>query len=288
MRHRRIRARPRTESVFIEFDQQHVEFVTDVAELMQLVRETYYAVLTSNPKLVVGSLTVQARHDGFSVKGTTELRVRGLGIPTLLPFVKQEIHFLFMRYRTDLLWVHAGVVARDQGALLLIGPSGQGKSTLTTRLSDLGWKFLSDDIAPIAVPKMEVLPFFQMPSRRVDSGRLLDPLGVSALKRENIRLPDSKICREPVTVSTVMFLSYERNFSVEISRNLKGTAAFELLRNSTNLVDMRETALEWASSLMTQVPAFTVKYGDSVTAAVAIDKAIARPDTPCDARLKAQ
>lgn len=47
--------------------------------------------------------------------------------------------------RTGRFMVHSGAVARDGVALLLIGDSGQGKSTLCWAAAENGWSLLSDD-----------------------------------------------------------------------------------------------------------------------------------------------
>lgn len=54
--------------------------------------------------------------------------------------------------------LHAGVVANDAGALLLVGGPGVGKTSLTIALVERGWTYFSDDLAPIdRGPR--VLPF---------------------------------------------------------------------------------------------------------------------------------
>ena len=47
--------------------------------------------------------------------------------------------------RTGRFMLHSGAVARDGQALLLIGDSGQGKSTLCWAAAENGWSLLSDD-----------------------------------------------------------------------------------------------------------------------------------------------
>lgn len=44
---------------------------------------------------------------------------------------------------------HAAVLERGGAALLLAGPSGTGKTTLTLSLLQAGWRLVSDDAAPI-------------------------------------------------------------------------------------------------------------------------------------------
>ena len=58
----------------------------------------------------------------------------------------------------DTIAIHAAALARGETGLLLCGPSGTGKSSLTLALLDQGWTYLSDDFAPISVESDRILP----------------------------------------------------------------------------------------------------------------------------------
>jgi hypothetical protein len=57
------------------------------------------------------------------------------------------------------LLLHAGVVARNGGAILLAAGSGSGKSTLVAGLAGAGFLLGSDEVAVIDPLTLEVLPF---------------------------------------------------------------------------------------------------------------------------------
>jgi hypothetical protein len=59
------------------------------------------------------------------------------------------------------LLLHAGVVARNGGAILLPGGSGSGKSTLTAGLAGAGFLLGSDEVAVLDPLTLEVLPFLR-------------------------------------------------------------------------------------------------------------------------------
>jgi hypothetical protein len=55
--------------------------------------------------------------------------------------------------------VHAAAVALGGRVAILIAPSGTGKSTLTFALMQSGFEYLSDELAPIDLPRLSVHPY---------------------------------------------------------------------------------------------------------------------------------
>ncbi|MFQ5460455.1 MAG: hypothetical protein ACE5EL_06640, partial [Anaerolineae bacterium] len=61
-------------------------------------------------------------------------------------------------HRHDRVVLHSGAAERNGQAILLVGPSGWGKTTVTAALVKQGWRYLSDEFAPIT-PDGHVHPF---------------------------------------------------------------------------------------------------------------------------------
>ena len=68
-------------------------------------------------------------------------------IDALAPWVKGLIMQAAVNNHAYFLFIHAGVVEKDGGCLLLPGSSGSGKSTLTAALIQSGFHYMSDEIA---------------------------------------------------------------------------------------------------------------------------------------------
>jgi hypothetical protein len=63
------------------------------------------------------------------------------------------------KLRSDLYFVHAAVLELDGRALALVAPSGYGKSTAAWGLLHHGFKYVSDELAPVDPSVMQVHPF---------------------------------------------------------------------------------------------------------------------------------
>ena len=72
---------------------------------------------------------------------------------------EKDITIETQKLRPDLYFVHAAVLELDGRALALVAPSGYGKSTTTWGLLHHGFKYLSDELAPIDLEAMQVHPF---------------------------------------------------------------------------------------------------------------------------------
>lgn len=91
-----------------------------------------------------------------------------------LPLFEWGLNWCIGSYAHQYLMLHAGVVARDDQALILPALPGSGKSTLTAALMARGWRLLTDEIGLVRL-----------------EGGLIQPLGRAiALKNESIAVMD--------------------------------------------------------------------------------------------------
>ena len=77
----------------------------------------------------------------------------------LLYLMEKDITVELQRRRTDLFFLHAAAIGRDGTALLLVAESGAGKSTTTWGLLHHGFQYLSDELSPVDVNTLCVLPY---------------------------------------------------------------------------------------------------------------------------------
>jgi hypothetical protein len=73
--------------------------------------------------------------------------------------LEKEITIEIQKRRPDLYFLHAAVLDYNDLGLLLVASSGGGKSTTTWALSHHGFRYLSDELAPINLKTLEVHPY---------------------------------------------------------------------------------------------------------------------------------
>ena len=114
--------------------------------------------------------------------------------------------------------IHAGVVADGDKALVLPATTRGGKSTITAALVHAGYRYLSDDTAPIDGPSGRVYPFPLGLSLRPGSWPMLERMFPDLRNRKSLPrpyekvkvmpLPGSRTEFNPLCVSALIFLAY--------------------------------------------------------------------------------
>ncbi len=224
-------------------------------------------MLVPGAKVSAGELAFFRDGKVWRLDGAASNRFEDVSVDLLLPLVKDEVRLQFMRSRPDLLWMHAGAVERDGGALLVSGRSGQGKSTMTTWLVEHGWRYMTDDVAPVRMETDRIIPFLQAPVRRLHPGREVEEHELSTLKREAPDLNESQICRLETEIRGIVFVAYTPGADATLRKLDMGAAALELLRNATNFVDHKAAAVGRAANLAERVPMHELVYSNPGSAA---------------------
>lgn len=82
------------------------------------------------------------------------------------PRADDIVKALLVRERPDLLFLHACAVEKSGQALVAVGSTTSGKTTLSQELSRRGFRILSDDLVPIHVESGQVYPLRTTPAVR--------------------------------------------------------------------------------------------------------------------------
>lgn len=180
------------------------------------------------------------------------------------------------------LMLHAAVVERNGGALMLPALPGSGKSTLCAALALRRWRLLSDEfglfdlnervIAPLprAVPlKNESIAVI----RAFDPAAYLGPLFAKTRKGDvaHLRPPGDSLLRqrEPARPRWIVFPRFERGHRAELRVLPKSEAFVRLAQNSFNYAFLRAHGFSALSEIVTASDCYSLVFG-SLAEAIAI------------------
>lgn len=192
-----------------------------------------------------------------------------------------------LRGFADRLPLHAGAASVDGGAALLLGPSGSGKSSVTTALLLKGCPIFGDDVVLLdATGRLEAFP--RRPKLDAEQAvRLgLDP-AATVLWHEGA---------EECWIDTSRFGGWSGPESVRALIRVQYVAGHEAELEPVQPAEMLTTLLasvvpraglpvdpELTGSLATlaaQTPRFDLRYGDAIEAAVTLSDRFSDPSAP--------
>ena len=257
--------------LFLEFDGCQLEVRTNVPDVRDFFERTYRPMLVPRQISSAGQLDILQEGQVYTIRGFETLELDGHPMSSFTEYLKREVLLMFIKARPDLLWVHAAAVERNGSVLLLVGPSGQGKSTLSTRLCEMGWRLLSDDAAPVRMETDEVLPFAQAASRRKYPGRELAESEFGSFQKEEVPLADNALHLKSAPLRAIVFPLFKHGAAPELTLRPPGEAALDLLRNCTNFADHKEAAVGRIAQFARIIPMYYLSYGDGQAAARLLD-----------------
>jgi len=114
-----------------------------------------------------------------------------------LTFARNIILKEILQLNSEFIILHAGVVSRDNRAVILSGPPGIGKTTLVTKLLEAGYSFLSDDYCPIHKKTGAVHPFprslWKMPDETEKRSSLSADMPPCDLRKKKISINPERL-----------------------------------------------------------------------------------------------
>jgi hypothetical protein len=157
----------------------------------------------------------------------------------ILSLLEDSLTIALQLQRPDLLFVHAAALAGDQGAVVIVGPSGAGKSTLAWALAGHSYRYLSDELAPFDVERLQVVPFARAIHLKVPPpGALTLPPDIVET-HTNLCVPAASLpggfADAPTSLDALCFLAPEpRPAKPQIRELSTGTAVSRLFSNTLN------------------------------------------------------
>lgn len=192
---------------------------------------------------------------------------RGSSGAKLLRRSYREVVRLFIHEHPELVWIHAACAAGADGAVVLPGSWGRGKSSLILELCANGWTFLSDDIVPLDPFAKRAVPFPGTPQVRPRSNQILSRSQLGTLSKRAVPIEQSKVSNEPQPVSMVVFPNFVSNAEASLSPISPAQAIGELLENCLSFPKNDDASIQALCDMVADLPLYNLRFGDVTEAA---------------------
>ena len=155
---------------------------------------------------------VAAAKGGFLIERSGASPIEAPDDGRLLALFDADLAIEIQRLRPDLYVVHAAVLTHGGGAVMLVARSGGGKSTLSWALLHHGLGYLSDELAPIDLATLDILPFPRalMVKRAPPASHPMTPDALQTARGFHVpaaALPGAIVTR-PARLRAIFFLHY--------------------------------------------------------------------------------
>lgn len=198
----------------------------------------------------------------------------------LIYLLESDLVIQVQLLRPDLVFVHAAALEWKGRVYLLVGPSGAGKSTTCWGLLAHGFRYLSDELAPISPRSASVVGYPHALNMKRDPPA---GFGVSRAARRTSRGIHLPLPRElvhpphrPLPLGGIFFVSYDAATQRPGVRGVtRGEAAARLYPHILNALAHREDGLSAAVAVAASVPAFTLDASSLAETCEAVQRCVA-------------
>jgi hypothetical protein len=185
----------------------------------------------------------------------------------LLLVFEHDLLIQLQLLRPDLYFIHSAVLELGGRAILLVAASGNGKSITAWALLHHGFRYVSDELAPVDPRTLKVHPYpralylKEKPPRSYPlPARVFSAAGPLYIPGEDL---PSGISKSPVRVAAIFFLRYDPQASEPALRpTSKAEAGARLFANALNPLAHPGDGLDGAIGIATRSACFELVSAD--------------------------
>jgi len=212
--------------------------------------------------------SVQTKGDNlFSIKRFDASIIENADVYDLIYFLEKDITVELQKIRKDLLFIHAAALEYDNKACMIVAPSGSGKSTTTWALLHHGFRYCSDELAPIDLSTMMISAY---PHALCLKSSPPEPYNLpnNVIKTiATIHVPveylPAEVCDHPVRLAAIFFLKYNPDIQEpEIHEISAAEASARLYANALNPLAHPEGGIDAGISVAKSCECFNVTSAD--------------------------
>ena len=168
-------------------------------------------------------------------------------------------------------YLHGGAVSKDDIAIVFLGGTHAGKSTLVTRCVHLGYQYMTDDIVPVNILNLEIAPFpkciYIRDKKWVDDGKnyvIVDPFEIHLQDDSRFIVKPISIAERDKRFAKYTFIQLNRNSESECKLVKQAVAnAFPILySNSRSHLDMHKNR-KMSIELAKKASLYTLHYDEA-------------------------
>jgi hypothetical protein len=215
-------------------------------------------------------IVIEEAIDGsFSVAADGDAAVAGLTRADLPTFIMEAAVRGLVKDLTTAVALHAGAVAHNGKAALIVGPTGAGKSSLVAWLIGNGFTYLSDEIALLLTEQTAILGLPRALVLKPGSaekilalssyqGAKSVPAGEHVMVRP--RFVEPKEAR-PHHCGLIVFPRFDAGSGLRVESISPAQTALRLVGTNLNARNLADGGFGAITAFARQVPAVTVRYG---------------------------
>ncbi|MGH7847156.1 MAG: hypothetical protein ACREQW_18580, partial [Candidatus Binatia bacterium] len=253
-------------------------------DAFELVRANYAQMLiekSASPDLAY-KISQSSRGSGYRIRRRGREPLIAGDEADLLFLLEKDLTIELQKLRRDLYFVHAAGLARARRAVLLVAASGKGKSTTSWALLHHGFGYLSDELAPLDLDRLEVQPYAHALCLK---GEPPGPYGLPAQTvrtRSTLHIPvqhlPHRAAMEATPLTAIFFLAYCPALKFPAVHPVSpAEAAARLFAQALNPLAHAEDGLPAAVTIAQRVPSFRLDSGDLRLTCALISQTLAAP-----------
>lgn len=193
---------------------------------------------------------------------------------------EKDMTIELQKIRSDLLFIHSAALEYNDIGFLIVAPSGTGKSTTTWALLNSGFRYLSDELAPLELDTMTIHPYphalclkaipplFELPEETLHTNYTIH---VPGLLCTDAKKP------APAILKYIFYLEFDGKIEEpEIIPISTAESSAKLYANSLNILahDKGENGIQSAISIAKNANAYILKSNKLDLTAIGIKNLI--------------